>query len=171
VSWGITMADLTAVDRHHNGPPAADRIEDAGTLITAKKQRGRPTLYTPETVDRICDRLADGESLKAICREPGMPSERTVLTWAATPFQGVYPAPCILDLIGRVEQAVRNSQHLMAYRLPAHYGASPQRNAAVLCFSAGTTLADSTQLYLRYGGEVGGGTDNHAFNVGVRMTW
>jgi hypothetical protein len=86
------MGDLVAVDRHHNGPPDAERIEDDGPLVTAKKQRGRPSLYTPETADRICDRLADGESLKAICRSPGMPSARAVLSWAATrpEFRGQY---------------------------------------------------------------------------------
>jgi len=79
------MVAETAIDRHHNGPPDAERIDDAGPLIiTVKKQRGRPSLYTPETVERICDRLADGDSLKAICRDPGMPSERAVLEWAAT---------------------------------------------------------------------------------------
>jgi hypothetical protein len=36
------------------------------------------------------------------------------------PFQGVDPAPCILDLIGRAEQAIRDGQHVMAYRFPAH---------------------------------------------------
>jgi hypothetical protein len=76
------MGDLTAVDRHHNGPPDAERLELA--VLPAPKGRGRPSLYTPETVERICDRLADGDSLKAICRDPGMPSERAVLTWAAT---------------------------------------------------------------------------------------
>jgi hypothetical protein len=76
------MGDLVAVDRHHNGPPDAERIELAD--LPAPKGRGRPSLCTPETVDRICDRLADGESLKAICRDPGMPSERAVLGWAAT---------------------------------------------------------------------------------------
>lgn len=79
------MGDLVAVDRHHNGPPDAERIELTG--LPAPKGRGRPSLYTPETVDRICDRLADGESLKAICRSPGMPSERAVLGWAATRSQ------------------------------------------------------------------------------------
>lgn len=84
------MGDLIAVDRHHNGPPDAERIELAA--LPVPKGRGRPSLYTPETVDRICDRLADGESLKAICRSPGMPSERTVLGWAATrpEFRGQY---------------------------------------------------------------------------------
>lgn len=80
MSWGITMGDLAAVHRHHNGPPEAERIE----LAAAPRGRGRPSLYTPETIERICDRLADGESLKAICRVSGMPSERTVLGWAAT---------------------------------------------------------------------------------------
>lgn len=78
------MAAETSIDRHHNGPPAAEQIEDTGPLVTTKKQRGRPSLYTPETVDRICDRLADADSLRATCRDPGMPSVRTVLSWAAT---------------------------------------------------------------------------------------
>jgi hypothetical protein len=46
---------------------------------------------------------------------------------------------------------------------------APQRNAAAVGFSATTTLAAATQLYLRYGGEIGSGTDNHALNVGVRF--
>ena len=50
-------------------------------------------------------------------------------------------------------------------------GATPQRDSPVIGFSARTNIADSTQLYLRYDGEVGGGTDNHALNVGVRLTW
>jgi hypothetical protein len=84
------MVAETAIDRHHNGPPDAERIELAA--LPAPRGRGRPSLYTPETADRICDRLADGESLKAICRSPGMPSERAVLSWAATrpEFRGQY---------------------------------------------------------------------------------
>jgi hypothetical protein len=76
------MGEIVAVDRHHNGPPDAERIELA--KLPAPKGRGRPSLYTPGTVDRLCDRLADGESLKAICRDPGTPCERAVLEWAAT---------------------------------------------------------------------------------------
>jgi len=50
-------------------------------------------------------------------------------------------------------------------------GATPQRDSAVIGFSARTNIAESTQLYLRYDGEVGGGTDNHALNLGVRLSW
>lgn len=42
----------------------------------------RPSSYTPERAEEICDRLENGESLRSICRSPGMPSVRTVLRWA-----------------------------------------------------------------------------------------
>jgi hypothetical protein len=42
----------------------------------------RPTGLTPVLATDICRRLADGENLRAICRDDGMPSERTVRTWA-----------------------------------------------------------------------------------------
>ena len=42
---------------------------------------GRPSLYTPELAAEICRRLAEGESLRAICRDEGMPSAPAVLGW------------------------------------------------------------------------------------------
>jgi outer membrane autotransporter protein len=51
------------------------------------------------------------------------------------------------------------------------YGAAPVRDSAVVGFSAMTDIADATQVYLRYDGGVGGGTDNHAVNLGVRFSW
>ena len=50
-------------------------------------------------------------------------------------------------------------------------GATPARDSAVLGFQARTAIAEATSIYLRYDGEVGGGIDNHALNLGVRMTW
>jgi hypothetical protein len=38
--------------------------------------------YTPELADLICTRLSEGESLRSICRDPGMPTEGTVRGWA-----------------------------------------------------------------------------------------
>ena len=35
-----------------------------------------------ETVEKICERLADGEALAAICRDHSMPAVRTFLRWA-----------------------------------------------------------------------------------------
>ena len=51
------------------------------------------------------------------------------------------------------------------------FGATPARDAAVVGLQATTTVAEATQLYLRYDGGVGGGTDNHAVNLGVRFSW
>lgn len=42
---------------------------------------GRASLYTEELADSICEKLADGESLNAICEADGMPSESTVRRW------------------------------------------------------------------------------------------
>jgi uncharacterized protein with beta-barrel porin domain len=42
-------------------------------------------------------------------------------------------------------------------------------DAAVVGLEA--TVAAATQIYLRYDGGVGGGTDSHAINVGLRMSW
>lgn len=42
---------------------------------------GRPSRYTPEIAETICRRLAEGESLRAICRDEGMPSAGAVLGW------------------------------------------------------------------------------------------
>ena len=42
---------------------------------------GRPTKYSLELTDIICERLADGESLRAICRADDMPAAASVFKW------------------------------------------------------------------------------------------
>lgn len=42
---------------------------------------GRPTDYCTEIADKICERLSDGESLKAICEPSEMPTRSTVYRW------------------------------------------------------------------------------------------
>ena len=42
---------------------------------------GRPTDYSLELVDQICDRIATGEPLVRICREEAMPNVVTVYRW------------------------------------------------------------------------------------------
>lgn len=37
--------------------------------------------YSPELFDIICERMAQGETLRAICREPDMPNITTVWKW------------------------------------------------------------------------------------------
>ena len=45
-------------------------------------RRGRPPFYDRSPVfNHICERIAHGESLASICRDPSMPAESTVYRW------------------------------------------------------------------------------------------
>ena len=46
-------------------------------------KRGRPSGYSEELALTICERLAHGESLRAICASAGMPDKATVFRWIA----------------------------------------------------------------------------------------
>ncbi len=46
-----------------------------------KTKKGRPSLYTDALAADICRRLAEGETLRAICRDVAMPGKTTVLRW------------------------------------------------------------------------------------------
>ncbi len=44
---------------------------------------GRPSKYTKKLTQKICERLALGESMRSICDKKDMPGRRTVLRWLA----------------------------------------------------------------------------------------
>ena len=44
---------------------------------------GRPTTYNEEIASLICARMADGESLRSICRDDAMPALSTVFLWVS----------------------------------------------------------------------------------------
>lgn len=50
-------------------------------------KRGTPSKYTEEAANTICGRIAEGESLRSVCRDEEMPSISTVFLWLET-----YPA-------------------------------------------------------------------------------
>lgn len=51
--------------------------------MTTKKKMGRPSIYTPALAAEICSRLAEGESLRSICRDESMPSLAPIFLWLA----------------------------------------------------------------------------------------
>lgn len=53
-----------------------------------KRARGRPSLFTHKLADEVCRRIADGESLRAICEGDEMPAEATVRAWAIDNVEG-----------------------------------------------------------------------------------
>jgi hypothetical protein len=66
----------------------------------APKKLGRPTKYTEELCSTICTRITNGESLRNICREAGMPTMDTIYRWI-----GRYPSFSDQYVRAREEQA------------------------------------------------------------------
>jgi hypothetical protein len=64
------------------------RIIDSAITTTTEVlpviQLGRPSLYTQELADQICEQLAEGISLRTVCLAEDMPSARTVFRWLRT---------------------------------------------------------------------------------------
>lgn len=52
-------------------------------MARALQQGGRSgqRVFSEELFEEICDRLATGQSLRAICRDPHMPDEKAVRKW------------------------------------------------------------------------------------------
>jgi len=100
------------------------------------------SLYTPALAEAICTRMAEGESLRAICRDAGMPSEGTVRGWVredrdnfnvryreARALQLEFWADEIVDLADRGDLDPRDRQvridtrkWLMSKLAPRRYG-------------------------------------------------
>jgi len=53
---------------------------------------GRPTKFTQALAEKICDRIADRESLRSICRDDDMPAKSTVLSWLADDGKAAFRA-------------------------------------------------------------------------------
>ena len=51
---------------------------------------GRPSSYNEAVADEICQRIAEGEGLRAICRDERMPGRRTVLDWLDDDRKGAF---------------------------------------------------------------------------------
>ncbi len=72
--------------------------------------RGRPSDFTDEIADEICERIAAGETLTAICLEPDMPAIRTVSRWLMNDrggFQAKYAR-------AREQQAIVEAEEIVA---------------------------------------------------------
>lgn len=91
---------------------------------------GRHSIKTRELCEEICRRVANGESLRAICASPGMPDRQTILNWLevdadfsaiyarARVAQADYMDDLILETANRVEEDNAQSARvkIMAYQ-------------------------------------------------------
>lgn len=67
-------------------PPA---IIETPEDIAVQSKAGRPSIYTSEVMSRICERMAKGESLNAICKDEDLPAESTVRAWVLDNLDGI----------------------------------------------------------------------------------
>ena len=58
--------------------------------------RRRPTTYTPRLAAKVCARIAEGESVRAIAQAAGMPASATIYLWlnGREDFRSMYAAAC-----------------------------------------------------------------------------
>lgn len=50
-------------------------------MSDTKRKTGRPTDYTKDMADKICEKIANGRSLRSICAENGVPPMKTIYRW------------------------------------------------------------------------------------------
>jgi hypothetical protein len=60
---------------------AREALQGCPSHKIAESRMGRPTLKTPELCAEICRRIAEGETMQAILKDPGMPAWTTVHYW------------------------------------------------------------------------------------------
>lgn len=51
------------------------------TRNTLQSAGGRPSCYTDAIADEVCDRMAQGETLNAMCQDSHLPHRQTVAAW------------------------------------------------------------------------------------------
>lgn len=86
---------------------------------------GRPSSFTEELAAAICDRIANGESLRTICGGDCMPDKTTVLRWLADEeretfrtqyahareLQADFYAESIVDIADEEVTMIKKSKH------------------------------------------------------------
>ena len=78
--------------------------------------QGRPSLYTNEIADEICERIANGETLKQICEDSKYPDRSTIFRWLEKSeyFQDVYARARKHQIQSYVDDIIYTAQNVDA---------------------------------------------------------
>ena len=85
--WGIRVMPETAAKPRQkragatNGSRAGASASAPAKTPTEPRKTGRPSKYSPDIAQHICEQLREGVPLREICRGEGMPAWRTVYDW------------------------------------------------------------------------------------------
>ena len=89
-------------------------------MTKPKKANGRPTIFTETLAAKICQRIADGESIRAICSDPNMPSTTAIFRWIANGkydgFRQLYEASMQIRLETAKEAVRRGARKILVRR-------------------------------------------------------
>ncbi len=108
-------------------------------MTSAKsKKKGRPSLYTEALAAKICRRLAEGESLRAICADKVMPAISTVMGWL---FNGKHEDFSEQYTRARQAQAEFRADEIIEIADAAEHGGSEEVQAARLRVDARKWIA------------------------------
>ena len=118
--------------------------------VPKKRKRGRPSRYTPELAAVICERLAEGESLRTICADKAMPGLSTVMGWL---FDGKHEGFPEQYARAREAQAELRADEITDIADGVEHGASEAVQAARLRVEARKWIA-AKLLPKRYGDKV-----------------
>jgi hypothetical protein len=102
-------------------------------MTDKKTGRGRPSIYSKDLALEICARIADGDSLRTICKDPAMPSKRTIMDWQRANS----------DFAGAIEQA---REHRADTRIEEIADIVEQVKAGTIDHNAGRTAMDGLKF-------------------------
>jgi hypothetical protein len=87
-------------------PPSETKADWIETVLD--EQSPHWNAFSPATGNKVCERIANGESLLKITRDPGMPSRSTVHRWCANnpDFLREYQAAVMLRTDGLLEETI-----------------------------------------------------------------
>lgn len=79
---GDTEAGQNGADPGRSEPGRSEQGSNRGKPVQVHRNRGgRPSKFTPDIVEEICERLCKGEPLACICLDAHMPCPNTVRVW------------------------------------------------------------------------------------------
>ena len=96
-------------------PSIAQILDEAASkgkpeVLAAKERKmGRPSSFTQDMADTICARIAEGESLREICKDEWMPDRVTIYRWLSA-----FPEFCNHYTRAREDQADTLADEIMA---------------------------------------------------------
>lgn len=105
--------------------PGSSDVPKAARSPQAKKT-GRPSKYTPEIAQEMCNLLSDGIPLREICRKEGFPAWQTVYDWMYRDDEAVAAGRGV-GLSRAIARAREVGQDAIAEQLWVDINADPER--------------------------------------------